>query len=177
MTFKTFIQDWKASIKRTPPDRLLKISMQGYIWQSIGIIIACIFLFKNGFWYIVLALCFSLLNNYAGFTGAYQQYSTIMALKKELNIIDSEDKSPYRNKVKLIQKELGRWPAWITIITAIAPFIYVYVFYAGILWYTLATLTFIIIYYLLYFQLFYRIARRKSPEIKEIKIKVAPHYV
>jgi len=157
-------QQWKTAMKNTPPERLLKINMQGFVMQSIGLIVVCvmILLTRRAWWWLILAFGFGLFNNYSGFVSNYQQYNQILEYKKLANIKE-EDKSPHRNKAKLIKETLGKKVGWITaFVSAVISYLVVpgewkWYFKSPIILFVLC-----LSYYLIYFKFFYYVARRRE---------------
>jgi len=164
-------EQWKNAIKNTPPERLLRINMQGYILQSIGLIVVCIMilLIKDSWWWLIFAFIFGLFNNYSGFVSNYQQYNQIIEYKKLANIKE-EDKSPHRNKAKLIKKRLGKKVGWITAFSSavisylIVPKNWKWYFKSPAILFILC-----ISYYLIYFKFFYWVAKIVENDTEEIK--------
>ena len=157
-------QQWKTAMKNTPPERLLKINMQGYVMQSIGLVVVCvmILLVRTEWWWLILAFGFALFNNYSGFVSNYQQYTQILEYKKLANIPEQEDKSPHRNKVRLIKEKLGKKVGWITAFSSV---VISYILVPSWKWYFKTPIMLLVIcisYYLIYFKLFYWIARSRK---------------
>jgi len=159
---KSKFEEWKSAVKNTPPERLLKINMQGYILQSIGLLIVCtILLFRGSWWWLIFAFIFSIWNNVSGFISAWKQYDEVVSLKKEMGIVE-EDKSLHRNKASFIKSKLGKKAGWISIILSVL-ISYSSVSYFGWQWYhkTIMILCVFILYYFIYFKLGYSLAKRK----------------
>ena len=157
-------QQWKTAMKNTPPERLLKINMQGFVMQSIGLIVVCtVILFQTSWWWLIFAFIFGLFNQYSGFVSNYQQYSQILEYKKLAGIKEEEDKSPHRNKVKFIQERLGKKVGWIT---AFSSAVISYLIVPGTWkWYFKSPAILFLIclcYYLIYFKFFYYVAKWRS---------------
>lgn len=161
MGLKQKLTDWKEAMKNTPADRLLRIKMQGYILQSIGIIVVSIFvlLYRRDFWWIIFIFIFSLWQNYSGFVSTWKQYQQLKDMKEKMNIgPEKEDKSPHRKKSKLIKEKLGVWSGWVT---ALASCSISYLVVPSWPWYLRGTsmlVLIILLYYLIYFVLLYKIA-------------------
>lgn len=161
-------KQWKQALRQVPPERLLKINMQGYVLQTFGIIFVSIMLLLRGLWYIIFALIFVTWNNVAGFIAAYQQLKQIEELKKQLNIPEPEDKSPHRKKTKIIKETMGAIPGWVSaglsvlgsflIINPLGAVWYMKVAYFGLV---------VVFYYICYFYIMYFVAKLiKSKEVK-----------
>lgn len=162
----TKYKQWKETLKNVPPDRLLKINMQGYILQSIGIIVVCIILiYTKLVWWLIFVFIFGLWNNYSGFVTSYQQYNQIRELRKELNLPEKKLVSPHLKKVKLIKERFGRKAGWTSVVVSVL-FTYLFVGdFSGIWWIKTLKVLFAFIlmlssYYILYFIIFYKLARR-----------------
>ena len=163
-TKQSKFQQWKSAMKNTPPERLLKINMQGFVMQSIGLITVCtVILLQTTWWWLIFAFIFGLFNQYSGFVSNYQQYIQILEYKKLAGIKDEEDKSPHRKKAKLIKEVLGKKVGWIT---AFASAVISYSIIPGDWkWYFKSPsilLLILVSYYLIYFKFFYYIAKRRS---------------
>jgi hypothetical protein len=154
-------QQWKEAMKNVPPERLLKINLQGFALQTIGLIVACtlIIISQTIPWWIVFAFGFSIFNTVSGFISTYQQYHQLIEIKKELNLF-KEDKSPHRNKAKEIKERFGLWAGWISFISS--AFVIYYLFdYNSLNWgmRLFSLVVFAVIYYLIYFKVFYNLTK------------------
>jgi len=153
-------KQWKQAMRNTPPERLLKINMQGFVLQSIGIIVVCILLITSPMWWLILVFVFSLWNNYSGLVQNYQQYKQIIELKKEFGVEEPEDKSPHRNKSRLVKEKYGKKAGWITAALSVTCTVGVMYLITGEFvkwgwWQVLAYPLFFLLYYLIYFKLLY----------------------
>jgi len=155
-------EQWKTAVKNTPPERLLKISMQGYVLQSIGLLVVCIMLLINGtWWWLVFAFIFGIWNNVSGFISTWKQYDELKKLKEELALSGVKDTSPHRNKAEIIKSRLGVKAAWLSALISI------FISYFGVSsfgweWYhkTITIILALVLYYFIYFKGIYKLTQR-----------------
>ena len=161
MKQKSKFEQWKEAVKNVPPERLLKINMQGYALQSLGVIAISVVLLFTDMWFLIFIFLFSLWNNVSGLISQYQQYTQLIEMRKQLNLKQPEDKSPHRKKSRIIKKRVGRKADWISAIVSV-----------GLAWFIvpdwpfyfrtpLVVLLLGVFYYVFYFLIFYNIAKLK----------------
>jgi len=153
-------QKWKQAMKNTPPERLMKINMQGHLLQSIGILVVCfILIYTRSMWWLIFIFVFALWNNYSGFISNYQQYNNIKELRKELNLKVPLIKSPHIKKVMLIKNKFGWKAGFISAISSVTISLLIINPLSSVWYYKLFYLiTIPLIYYFIYFIIFYKIA-------------------
>jgi len=155
-------KQWKETLKNVPPERLLRVNLQGFALQTIGLIIACtmIVITRDIPWWLIFAFGFGIFNTISGFISTYQQYVQLLEIKKELNLF-KEDKSPHRNKAKQIKDKFGLWPGWISFFFS-ALLIYIsFDWVVNLKWYSylLRGMLFFIFYYVIYFKIFFNLTK------------------
>lgn len=159
---KSKFELWKQAVRNTPPERTLKINMQGYVLQSIGIIVVSILLLFSEMWWLIFIFIFSLFNNFSGFVQSYKQYCQIVEMKKELNLKEPEDKSPHRKKAKLIKKHYGKKAGWLSAICSVFISYVLFGTLDGWYWNIPLVLCVAVLYYLIYFRWFGYLAKSKQ---------------
>jgi len=161
---KSKFEEWKSAVRNTPPERLLKISMQGYVLQTIGLLAVCtILLFRGAWWWLIFAFIFATWNNVSSFISTWKQYDELINLKKEMGLDKKEDKSEHRNKASFIKSKFGKKAGWVCMM--LSGLISYGIFEElGNAWYyrTLMAILILILYYLLYFKLTYFLAKIKK---------------
>lgn len=153
-------------MKNTPPERLLKINMQGYVLQSIGIIVVCtILVVTRSMWWLIFVFLFALWNNYSGFVSAYKQYTQVYQLRKELKLVSPEVKSPHLKKAMMIKDKFGKKAGWVSAIIAAAISLLI-VNPLTARWYfkLLYIIMLPVFYYFFYFVIFFKLSRRLKNE-------------
>lgn len=116
---------WKEFVKQAKnpaPERIYQLNMQANIMQGIGTSAVCLILMFTGLWWIIFAFVFTLIQNYTGYVTNRSQYNIVMMAKrmqegeKDVYKEIEQEISPSRRKIKIIKKQLGRWPTFVSII-------------------------------------------------------------
>ncbi len=149
-------QKLKDAILNPPPGRLEKIEYRSHFFQILGVLFVCAILIARGFWWIIFAFIFSIGVSYSQGTAAYRRYKTLMMYQEEY---DPEiDKSPTRRADYIIRQAFGNW-VWIWASIAAIGITYVIVPLTTIWWKISFTMILFLIYLLLYYGVFYSVAK------------------
>ncbi len=100
---------WKATKKKwyynyimlETPDQLLKKEIFGYIGTIGGLLIAIIIFISRGYWYVTIAMAFSLLIMYAKLKGTLKQQQELKNIQEQFDGMDEvvEDEVEEDNEV------------------------------------------------------------------------------
>ncbi len=74
------------------PEQLLKKEIFGYIGTIGGLLLAIIIMISRGYWYITIAMAFSLLIMYSKLKGTLKQQQELKNIKEQFNADTEEDK-------------------------------------------------------------------------------------
>ncbi len=149
-------QQFKDAILNPPPGRLEKIEYRSHFLQILGVLFVCAILISRGFWWIIFAFIFSLGISYSQGVAAYRRYKTLMMYQEEY---DPEiDKSPTRRADYVIKEVFGNW-TWIWACIAAIAITYLIVPLTTIWWKISFTMILFFIYLILYYGVFYNIAK------------------
>ncbi len=175
---KTKFQKLKEAVTNPPPERLMAIEYKSHILQALGILVVCVMLIIEGFWYIIFALIFGVGISYSQGVTAYQKYKFVKSMSPPEKPKDFvKDVSPTRKRGKIIDYALGWKAKWSSMFMAVFTPILILNLWLGLPYGTrwekvtyLISYPIIIIvtYIILYYVFFYMIARPiYSEKIKE----------
>ena len=146
----------KQAITNPPAGRLERIEYQSHFMQIFGVMIVCAILIWKGYWYIIFAFVFSIGVSYSQGVNAYRRYRIISQHKEPYD--PKLDKSPTRRRDYVIKKILGKY-SWI--IAACISVALTYIFIPFDRWFMKVSFGILILfnYLIIYFLLFYFIAK------------------
>lgn len=174
----TKFQKLKEAVTNPPPERLMAIEYKSHILQGLGILVVCVMLIIEGFWYIIFALIFGVGISYSQGVTAYNKYKYIKSMSPPEQPKDFvKDVSPSRMRGKIIDYALGWKAKWSSMFMAVFTPLLILNGWLGMsrdtLWqktgYSLSYLGIIIAtYIILYYVFFYMIAKPiYSEKVKE----------
>ena len=152
---KTY-KEIKQAISNPPPGRLERIEYQSHFMQILGVMAVCAILIWKGLWYIIFAFVFSIGVSYSQGTAAYRRYRIITQHGEPYNL--KLDKSPTRRRDHVIKQVLGKH-SWIFAATISSVITFLFIPFDK--WYMKVSFTILILfnYLIIYFLLFYFIAK------------------